>query len=73
MLAGSLCDDCPDVGAIAGACIGEMARQLVAFDDVPVWRVLVLTTSALVVGNVIGYTAAKKTLNNNPVAEHRSD
>ncbi|MCM2372320.1 hypothetical protein [Aporhodopirellula aestuarii] len=40
-------------GAIFGVIIGEMARQMVQYDQVPIWRVLILTSAALVGGFVI--------------------
>jgi hypothetical protein len=38
--------------AIAGGFIGEMARQMVQYDQVPIWRVLILVMSALFAGYV---------------------
>lgn len=46
-------------GAIFGVFIGEMARQMVQYDHVPIWRVLILITAALVGGFVIASSFLK--------------
>ena len=53
------------VAAVAGGCIAEIARQMVEFDNVPVWRVLLLTASALSVGGMIVYTWPPHTIAKN--------
>lgn len=47
------------IGAIAGVCIGETARQMIQYDDVPWWRVVMFIVGALVGGGVIALTFFK--------------
>ena len=62
------------VAAVGGGCISEMARQMVESNNVPVWQVLLLTTSALIAGGMIVYTwpwhtITKKKLKGEPVTK----
>ncbi|WP_250929959.1 hypothetical protein [Aporhodopirellula aestuarii] len=58
-------------GAILGVIIGEMARQMVQYDHVPLWRVLILITAALVGGFAIAFSLRSSKQDSSP-AQNKS-